>query len=260
MDPLPFSRQLSLVLGRTWRDAVRDLPLAFVAPTLLAAFVAVIFGAAFEAIGDSPGYPAEGFVDWVAPGSVLLTAFVGAGYAASGLLRDIETGYLDRLRLLPLRPAALLAGRAGFEGLRVLPAATMVLVSARLLGAEQRGGVAGSLAVLAVTGFVAVTWNGVFFAVALRRRDQQAVLGLQPLFMPIVMLSTFFAPTDGGPGWFRAAAGINPFTLVLDGARGILLGRADWVALGVGLVAFGALGLVTYRASARALAGLAEPG
>ena len=256
MQPIPFAKQVSLVFARTTRDAARNFPLAFIAPTLLAAFVAVIFGSAFDAISNTPGFPTDTFIEWVAPGSVLLTAFVGAGYAASALLRDIETGYLDRLRLLPIQPAAIVTARAAFEGIRVIPAAIVVLTASLLIGADNRNGITGFVAVIAITMVLAISWNGVFFAVALRSRNQQAVLGLQPLFMPLIMFSTFFAPTANAPSWFATIATINPFTQILDGTRGVLLGSTDTTSLLIGTAAFVTLGALTYSYASRAFAGL----
>ena len=256
METLAFSKQIRLVFGRTARDAVRNFPLAFVAPTMLAAFVAIIFASVFDAIGETPGVPTETFIEWVAPAAVLLTAFVGAGYAASALLRDIETGYLDRLRLLPIRPSAFVIARAAFEGIRVIPPAVVVLTASLLLGADNHNGILGFIAVIAIAVLLAISWNGVFFAVAISTQNQQAVLGLQPLFMPLIMFSTFFAPTADAPAWFDTIATLNPFTQTLNGTRSLLLAGTDTSSLLVGLSAFTALGVITYGIAARSFSGL----
>lgn len=256
MEPTSFTRQINLVFRRTASDSLRNFPLAFVAPTLLAAFVAIIFTAVFDPVAATPGFPTDTFIEWVAPASVLLTAFVGAGYAAGALLRDIETGYLDRLRLLPIRPAAIIIARAAFEGVRVIPPAIVVLTGSLLLGADNQNGIAGFIAVIAITVIVAIAWNGVFFVVALTTENQQAVLGLQPLFMPIIMFSTFFAPTSSAPRWFDAVATINPFTHLLDGTRNILAGTTEAKSLLVGLAAFTVIGVATYGLAGRAYAGI----
>lgn len=248
-----------MVFGRTFRDGLRNFPLAFVAPTILAGFIAVIFAAVFNSVASTPGFPTETFIEWVAPASVLLTAFVGAGFAAGALLRDIETGYLDRMRLLPMKPAALVLGRAAFEGVRIIPPATLVLAGSLLAGAKNHNGVIGFASVIALTVFVAVTWNGVFFFVALKTQSQEAVLGLQPLFMPIIMFSTFFAPTTGAPDWFRFAVRANPFTALLDGSRSILNASTDIADLSIGMTAFAVIGIVTYTASGRLFAGQVQP-
>ena len=79
---------------------------------------------------------------------------------------------------------------------------------------------------------------------------------MQPLFMPVIMFSSFFAPTGTGPARFDAVATLNPFTHVLDGTRSIMLGDLDLAGLAIGLGAFVVLGAATYGLAARAYAGL----
>jgi len=95
--------------------------------------------------------------------------------------------------------------------------------------------------------------------VAITSRNQQAVLGLQPLFMPVIMFSTFFASTAGAPEWFDTAASLNPFTSLLDGTRSILTATTDAGDLAIGLGVFAALGVATYGVAASAFAGLVTP-
>lgn len=109
---------------------------------------------------------------------------------------------------------------------------------------------------IAITVVVAVAWNGDFFLVAITSKDQAAVLGLQPLFMPIIMFSTFFAPTTNAPDWFKTVARINPFTALLDGTRSILSASTDLLDLALGIGAFAAIGVITYGLAARSYAGL----
>ena len=247
--PAP-SRQVALVFQRTMRDGFHNAPLAFVAPTMLAGFVAVMFTAVFNSAAATPGFPTSSFVEWIGPATVLLTAFVGAGYGAGALLRDIETGYLDRMRILPVRPSALVTGRALFEAVRIVPPAITVLAVTLVLGVDNRNGALGLATLLGATILIAATWNGIFFLVALRSQDHTAVLGLQPLFMPIVMFSTFFAPTNSAPRWFRTVVNLNPFSHLLDGVRSVLAADADLPALAVGLAAFVVIGTVTFAAAA----------
>lgn len=77
--------------------------------------------------------------------------------------------------------------------------------------------------------------------------------------MPIIMFSTFFAPTSNAPAWFDTIATINPFTQVLDGTRDVLDGNTEATNLLVGLVGFVIIGVTTYSLAARAYAGVITP-
>lgn len=241
----------ALIFRRTAREALGNAGLAFIAPTLLSLFVLVLFAGAYGSIADAPGWPTDSFVDWVASGGVFLSVFVGAGYTAGGLLRDIDSGYLDRLRLLPVHPAAVLIGKLGFEAVRTVVPATSVLALALLLGADNRGGITGFAGVVALAVALAVAWNGIFYLAALRWRTHAAVLGLQPLFMPVIMFSTFWVPTTFMPGWFERVATSNPFTPVLDAARSFLTGAPNWTDLVIGLSVLAVLAAITLSLAGR---------
>lgn len=246
-----FVRDTILIFRRTAREALGNASLAFVAPTLLALFVLVIFHGVYGNIADAPGWPADDFVDWVAPGAVFLSVFVGAGYTAGGLLRDIDSGYLDRLRLLPVHPATIVLGKLLFEAVRAVVPASAVLAASLLLGARNDGGVVGFVATVALAAALAVGWNGIFYLSALKTRNHAAVLGLQPIFMPVIMFSTFWVPTSFMPGWYETVARWNPFTPLLDAARSILFADVDWSDVGIGLTVVALLAAATHLGAAR---------
>jgi ABC-2 type transport system permease protein len=246
-----FVRDTGLVFARTAREAIGNAGLAVVAPTLLAVFIVVLFQGVYGRIADTARWPTDEFIDWVAPGAVLLSVFVGAGYTAGGLLRDADSGYLDRIRLLPSHPATLLVGSVAFEAVRTVVPATGVLLVALALGADNHNGVPGALGVIALAMALAVAWNGIFYLSALATRNHAAVLGLQPLFMPVIMFSTFWVPTSFMPGWYETVATWNPFTPTLDATRSILLGATDWGDLGLGLGLLAVLAAVTYSLAGR---------
>jgi ABC-2 type transport system permease protein len=158
-----FVHDTGLVFARTAREAIGNASLAFGAPTLIAVFLVVLFQGVYGKIADTAGWPTDDFLDWVAPGAVLLSVFVGAGYTAGSLLRDVDSGYLDRVRLLPTNPATVLVGKVAFEAARAVVPATAVLLIALAMGADNRNGLPGAMGVVAIAVALAVAWKGVFY-------------------------------------------------------------------------------------------------
>jgi ABC-2 type transport system permease protein len=245
-----FVRDSRLIFRRTATEAFRNAGLAFVGPTLLALFILVLFQGVYGNIAKVPGWPTDTFIDWVATGGVLLSVFVGAGYTAGGLLRDLDSGYLERLRLLPINSASVLAGKLAFESLRAVVPAGAVLIAGGLLGAEMPGPI-GFVAIILIASALSVAWNGIFYLSALKTRNHAAVLGLQPLFMPVIMFSTFWVPTTFMPEWYRTVATWNPFTLILDASRSIAFESTDWNDLLAAGFVMAALTALTYSPAAR---------
>jgi ABC-2 type transport system permease protein len=240
-----------LVFARSLRAARRQAAVVFVAPTLLATAIVLLFDGLYGTIAQVEEYPGD-FIDWVAPAAVILSVFLGAGLTAASLISDLRSGYVDRLRLLSIVPASMSAGRAAFDALRAIPPAAAVFGVSLLLGADHHGGPAGFLVLLALCCALAVAWNGIFYAAALLTVNPAVIQGLQPVtFMPAVMFSTFWVPTALMPAWYRWISDHNPTTPIIDTGRSIMFGATD-----EGRLVTAALVLLSLAALTYSLAGL----
>jgi ABC-2 type transport system permease protein len=239
-----------LVFGRSLRDARRQAPVVFAAPTLLAVLIVLLFDGLYGAIAETDAYPGA-FIEWVAPAAVFLSVFIAAGLTAGSLIADVRSGYVDRLRLLSIAPPAMIVGRAAFDAVRALPPAAAVFGVSLLLGASNEDGAAGLAGVLALSSALAVAWNGIFYAAALATVNPAVIQGLQPVtFMPAVMFSTFWVPPALMPDWYRWISDHNPATPVIDAGRSIMLGRTDWDDVATAAVVLAGLTAVTYALAA----------
>jgi ABC-2 type transport system permease protein len=207
-------------------------------------------------VADLPGFPAGSYLAWMAPAVVLMAAMFGAGHSAMGLIRDLQTGFLDRLRLLPVRPAALLLGRLGFDMARVTVAGLGVLAVAVALGAPLRGGPLGVLAIAVLLAGWTLGYAGLYYVVGLKARSPEALTALVPLFLPISLLSTAYIPAALLPGWVRAAAAVNPYSHVVDAVRAAMAGTLGAGRLAGAVTAVAVAVALTQLAAARRFAGL----
>ncbi|HZP28675.1 MAG TPA: ABC transporter permease, partial [Acidimicrobiia bacterium] len=96
------------VAGRTLRKFVRT-PQLIVVGTIQGAMFLLIFRYVFGGAIDTRG---SSYVDFLVPGFVTTSVlFVGTAIAA-GVAEDLEQGFVDRLRSLPIPRTSVLAGRA----------------------------------------------------------------------------------------------------------------------------------------------------
>lgn len=218
-----------LVLKRQFRTALADPGPFFVLPMLPALLTFVVFATVFDALGELDGFnsaslTSPGFDAYLAPGAVMLVALLGAGFTSTSLAADLRTGYGERLALAGSGIGPHLAGRAIFEGLRILPGAAIVLVVSFGFGAKADNGVAGVLVLLALAGVLSAAFGGIFHLVAIATQDPQTPLNLQPLGLPLAFFSTALAPLAIMPGWSEALARFNPVTKVVDAGRNAMIG------------------------------------
>jgi ABC-2 type transport system permease protein len=155
--------------------------------------------------------------------------------AGTDMARDVETGFLNRLALTPLRGSALLAGLlSGALVLGAIQAAAYLLVGLAA-GASFAAGLPGVLVIFALSMVMTVGFGSVGLFAALRTGSGEAVQSLFPVFFVFLFLSSMNLPrnliqTD----WFREVATYNPITYLLEAIRSLLVKGWDGEALALG--------------------------
>lgn len=162
----------ALFAGRSLRHAARDVESLLVA-IMLPALVTVMFTVVFSGIVDVGG----DYLSSVAPGVVLLCAGFGAASAAVGVARDLEAGFLDRLRTLPIASATVLAGHTIASLLRNLLATAVVLGVAMALGYRPSASLGGWAAAVGLIGLWILAITSVYVLVGLLTSSPNAASG-----------------------------------------------------------------------------------
>lgn len=232
-------------------QARRDPGVAFGQPIIISVLIGLLFSALFSAVDQIEGFPVPTYDDWVLPGTLFLSAVVGAGFSPAELLRDLQTGFLDRMRLSTADPVALVVGRAGFEAVRGAIAAAVVLGVGLARGLQNEGGLVGAIFLVLLTAGFAFAWNGVFFYFAIKTQNPAAVLGLQPLFFPVLLFSTWFGPRLLMPDWYETVARFNPVTAYLDSMRSSLVGDLDGGLVAISVLFIIGLSVLSYGGAVR---------
>jgi ABC-2 type transport system permease protein len=174
--------------------------------------------------------------------------------AGTDLARDIQSGFLNRLSLTPMRGAALIVGQlAGVVAMGFAQACFYITVGL-IAGVEIASGVAGVLTILALATLIAFAFGalGTFFA--LRTGSGEAVQGLFPLLFVGLFLSSMNLPrnlieTD----WFRIVATFNPISYLIEGVRSLIITGWDAEALLLGFGFAAIIAAVSLAASVWAL-------
>jgi ABC-2 type transport system permease protein len=234
---------------RTLRQPAQIVP-ALVFPMFLLA----VNSAGLKDATSLPGFPTDSYLTFILAVPFIQGALFSVMNSGTDLARDIETGFLNRLALTPLRGAALLSGLlAGAFVLGVVQA--IVYLSVGLIaGAELAAGVGGALVIVALSISITVAFGTIGLFFALRFGSGEAVQGLFPVFFVFLFLSAMTLPLDLlTTNWFHTIASINPVTYLLQAFRSLLI--EGWnipdLALGFGIAA--AIGAIGMLAASRAL-------
>jgi ABC-2 type transport system permease protein len=234
---------------RTMRQPAQIVP-ALVFPMFL---LAVNAGGLKDAT-NLPGFPTDSYITFILAVPFIQGALFSVMNSGTDLARDIETGFLNRLALTPLRGAALLSGLLAGSFLLGVVQAIVYLAVGLLAGAELAAGPAGALVILALSVSITVAFGTIGLFAALRFGSGEAVQGLFPVFFVFLFLSAMALPLDLlTTDWFHTIASINPITYLLEAFRSLLIEGWNLPDLALGFAIAAAIFVLGMTAATKAL-------
>jgi ABC-2 type transport system permease protein len=236
------------VLRTVRQPASVFFPLVF--PVLLLA----VNSGGLQAETELPGFPTESFLAFALAVPFIQGGLFATGNAGIDVAKDIQTGFLNRLALTPMRGVALLLGQlGGVMGLALIQAVFFLAIGL-IFGVRLESGVAGGFVMIALAAVIALGFAAFGAFAALRTGSTEAVNGIFPVFFVFLFISSINIPRDlMATDWFRWLATANPVSYLIEGMRSLIITGWDWEALGL---AFGigiAIVLVGFGLAVRAL-------
>ncbi len=214
-------------------------------------FFFVTVGAISNVAG--PAFGVENYEGFQLPVAVLQCVAGSASVSGIALIRDIESGYFDKLLLTPSPRLAIVLGRLFADAIRAIAFTAVILVVVSLVGAGMEAGPFGYAVILALAGLFGLAYSGIGATIALRTGNAQAAQAGFLLFFPLLFLSPAFAPKEVFDPWMEFLASINPVTYLLEGMRTLVLEGWQWDNLAGAVGAVLGLGVVTVALSLWAL-------
>src|SRR5438105_14184771 len=174
------------------RSVVRTLrqPANVVFPLLFPTLLLAVNSGGLKAETQLPGFPTTSFVAFALAVPFIQGALFATMNAGTDLARDIQTGFLNRLTLTPMRRLAVLGGQLGGVVTMGLVQAVVYLSVGLLIGVHVESGPLGIVVLLVFAVFVALGFGAVGALAALRTGSGEAVQGLFPVFFVFLFISS----------------------------------------------------------------------
>jgi ABC-2 type transport system permease protein len=201
-----------------------------------------------------PGFPTDSYLDFALAFAFMQGTLFATTNAGTDLAKDIQTGFLNRLSLTPMRGSALLAGQlAGVVTLGLLQSIVYLTVGL-VAGVRLETGIGGAFVLLLLATLAAVAFGGIGAFLALRTGSGEAVQGFFPLLFVCLFLSSMNLPRNLIEiDWFRTIATYNPVSYLIEGMRSLVISGWDAQALALGFGLALAVAALSLTASAAAL-------
>ena len=234
---------------RTWRQ-----PASVVFPLLFPMLLLAVNSGGLRAETHLPGFPTHSFVAFALAVPFIQGALFATMNAGTDLARDVQTGFLTRRSLTPLRGAALLAGQLGGVIVLGVVQACFYLAVGFAAGVRPKAGVAGVVLLLVFAALIALAFGALGAWAALRTGSAEAVQSLFPVFFVFLFISSMNIPRNLiATTWFRDAATVNPVSYLLECVRSLIITGWDGQALALGFGIVALIGVTALTLAARAL-------
>jgi ABC-2 type transport system permease protein len=212
-------------------------------PLLMLLLFRFVFG---DTLSAGVGAPHGGYINFLAPGVLVLTLTAGSVATAVSVSMDMTEGIINRFRTMAIARVSVLTGHVLGAVIQSVIAAVLITALAVGLGFRPDASPAGWLAALGLTVAVAlaVTWVSVALGVGAKTPESASNAPTPLVFLPFLG-SAFVPPESMAPGlrWF---AEYQPFTPIINAMRGILLGTAIGYQGLIALAWCAGLGVVGY--------------
>ena len=254
--PSPALRDVASIAGRALRAVPRELE-TVIPPVFIALFFFVVNIGTLQRLTEShlKGFDIKAFM---LPTAILL-GVTGVSRAGS-LVLDIQSGYLDRLLLTPVRRLAILIGHMLADVAIACTLMVPILGLALGLGVRLQSGPAGGLAFLLMGCAWSLAFAGFGYAIALKTGNPAAVNSSFLLFFPFLFMTSSYVPRSQLTGWLNTIAAWNPVTYILEGLRSLVTQGWRWESLGKAALAIVAVAVVSLSMSLAALRGRTRRG
>lgn len=237
--PVWAVRDALAIAGRNIRRLVRQpeqIVFNVVSPIMFTLLFRFVFGGA---IGGLQGVD---YVNYLIPGIAVQTVLFSAGTTGFALANDLQKGFVDRLRSLPMARSAVFTGRVLADTLNNAIGLVILLLTGFAVGFRPAsfGGLLLSVVLLLL--FALAVSLG-YALIGLTVRSPEAVNAATfPIVFPLTFASSAFVPVLTMPDWLQGFATNQPVTVVINAARSLILGDTVTAAQREQLLAGGSTG------------------
>ena len=240
--------QVGWVARRSVRRSLRQPAIVF--PTVVFPLVLLAVNApGLEEATRLPGFPTESYLDFAIAVTFLQGALFALTTSGTELAHDVETGFLARLSLTPLRTLALLLGQVAGAVAVGLLGTVLYIVVGLIAGVSIEAGAGGVAVLLVLSLLVCLSFAAIGAFMGLRTGSGEAVQGAFPLMFVLFFLSSINLPRELIEiEWFRTIATWNPISYLVEAFRSLIItgwdGTALWrgFAVAVGILVLAAAG------------------
>jgi ABC-2 type transport system permease protein len=241
-------------LGRRAVIRTARQPANVIFPLIFPMLLLAVNAGGLKAATNLPGFPTDSFLAFALAVPFVQGALLATINANVEFARDVQTGFLNRLALTPVRALVLLLGQLGGLLVIALVQAAFYLAVGIAFGVRLESGIAGGCMLILLEAVIALAFAALGSWAALRTGSTEAVQSLFPVFFVFLFMSSMNMPRNLiEADWFRWVATLNPVSYLIEAVRSLVIEGWNWEAIGLGFAVAGALCVVGFALASHAL-------
>ncbi|MFE3945840.1 ABC transporter permease [Streptomyces sp. NPDC059118] len=221
------ARDSRTMLRRNLKKALR-YPSLTLTVVIMPLMMLLLFNYAFgTALGTGINQLPTGsgdYIDYLAPGIILMAATSGALTTAISVCVDKTEGIVNRFRTMPISQASFLTGHVVGSVIQTMTSIALVIGVALLMGFRPDATPVEWLAAVGLLALLtfALTWVCAGIGLVAKTVESASNIPMPLTFLPF--LGSAIVPTDSMPTGLRWFAEYQPFTPIIETLRGLWLG------------------------------------
>jgi ABC-2 type transport system permease protein len=140
------------------------------------------------------------------------------------MAEDLEQGFLDRLKSLPIARFSVLAGRSLADTTMLAWSLVISTIIGFAVGFRIHGSVLSSLEAVLLCVLFGFAFEWLFILLGLVGKTPQAAQGLSLMVFPFTFISSAYVPVASMPSWLRGFAEHQPITVMVNAVRTLTQG------------------------------------
>ena len=188
-----------------------------------------LFSRVLERMVDLPGFTGDSYLQFFAPGVIIMTVLFGSAWTGMNMVQDMDLGILDKMLATPVTRVSIVLGRVFGSVSTLVVQALLIFLIAWIMGVDIAAGFPGVLLTVVIVTLLGLGFAGLSNGLAIvMKRPDPLIAFISFITLPLMFLSSAMMPGDLLPGWIQTAKTFNPVSHAVESVRSLVIVGYEW--------------------------------
>ena len=189
----------------------------------------LLFSKVFEGVAELPGFTTDSYLQFFAPGVIIMTVLFGSVWGGMNMIQDMDLGILDKMLASPVSRVSLVLGRVFASVATLVVQALVIFLIAWIMGVDVAAGIPGVLLTVVIVILLGLSFAGLSNGLAiLIKKPDPLIAFISFISLPLMFLSSAMMPSDLLPGWISTTKEFNPVSHAVESVRALVIEGYEW--------------------------------